>query len=56
MMRQVGTDNTYSANNAVDRNLTTLFHTHNITDPWWRVDLQRLHRVVAVGLMNRGRK
>ncbi|KAJ8415809.1 hypothetical protein AAFF_G00403660 [Aldrovandia affinis] len=48
------------AERAIDRNRNPLYeygsctHTEGETDPWWRVDLHRKHRVTSVTITNRG--
>ncbi|KAJ8415645.1 hypothetical protein AAFF_G00402020 [Aldrovandia affinis] len=49
-----------SARRAIDRNRNPVYeigyctHTKGETDPWWRVDLHREHRVTSVTITNRG--
>ncbi|KAJ8415643.1 hypothetical protein AAFF_G00402000, partial [Aldrovandia affinis] len=48
------------AERAIDKNRNTIYdaksctHTEAETDPWWRVDLLRKHRVTSVTITNRG--
>lgn len=43
-------DGVYSANDEYD----SLAHTNSIYRPWWRVDLQSIHCIKAVKILNRG--
>lgn len=45
----------YDAENGVDGDKTTLFHTSIGDSAWWRVDLQNRHRIASVGIVNRGK-
>lgn len=48
------------ANNAIDRNRSSTYsdgacsHTKAEIDPWWRVDLGKVHNVTFVTVTNRG--
>ena len=48
----------YYASNAVDgrkgKNVSQCTHTRTTSDPWWRVDLEQVHPVSEVYILNRG--